>query len=268
MMKQSAVVYSYYKAYYISKAGIELWLTQIHHRGVWFNYTITTGDQIVLDNFLCKPNCSLSTILSGTSSYLSKKFWQGNTCDAPYILSGGESLIIPLFKDVYVWWVFGSFVPWIAYQNLADLFKNNEIAIENMSSPDVVTFWLLLLSGEDLHENGVFFKSWSLTTASLHTFKSDFESYMTQIEPVLTNYYGLQQLIDHGFKLYLMISNTAPVQQSFCLKTVSTPLPTVLPTDVFFLQSQATYANQKVALDASYAQPIPNFLFSTYSAYQ
>lgn len=268
MMKQSATVHSYYKAYYISKAWIELGLTQIKHRGVGFNYTIATGDAIVLDNLLCKPNCSLSTVLSGTSSFLSKKFWHGNICDAPYVLSGGESLVVPLFKDVYVWWVFDSFVPGIAYQNLANLFKNSEITIENISSPDVVTFWLLILSGEDLHENGVFFKSWSLTTTSLHTFKSDFESYMSKIDPVLTNYYGLQQLIDHWFKIYLMISNTAPVQQSFCLKTISTPLPTVLPTDVFFLQSQATYTNQKVALDAFYAQPIPNFLFSTYSAYQ
>ena len=42
MMKQSAVIHSYYKAYYLSKAGIELGLTQIKHRGIGFNYTITT----------------------------------------------------------------------------------------------------------------------------------------------------------------------------------------------------------------------------------
>lgn len=67
-----------------------------------------------------------------------------------------------------------------------------------------------------------------------------------------------------------MISNIAPIEQSLCLQTISAPLQTVsvLPTDTFFLQSQASYSHQKVALDASYAQPIPGFLFSTYTTYQ
>jgi hypothetical protein len=65
-----------------------------------------------------------------------------------------------------------------------------------------------------------------------------------------------------------MISNTAEVEQLFCLQTLSTSLETVylLPTDSFFLQSLSSFGNQNVALDASYAQPIPGFLFSTYSA--
>lgn len=65
-----------------------------------------------------------------------------------------------------------------------------------------------------------------------------------------------------------MISNTAQTQQSFCLQTISNSLETVyvLPTDTFFLQSQASYNNQSVTLDASYAQPIPGFLFGTYSS--
>jgi len=75
--------------------------------------------------------------------------------------------------------------------------------------------------------------------------------------------------MEDGFKMYLMISNTAQATQSFCLKTISTPLETsyILPTDTFFIQSQASFGNQIVALDASYAQPIPSFLFSTYSSY-
>lgn len=65
-----------------------------------------------------------------------------------------------------------------------------------------------------------------------------------------------------------MISNTAQIEQSFCLQTVSNQLEAayVLPTDTFFLQSQASFGNQHVALDASYTQPIPGFLFSAYSS--
>lgn len=270
MMKQSSVVNAYYKAYYISKGWLELGFAQIHHRGIGFDYMIATGDNIVLDNLLCQPNCSLSTLLSGTASLLSQKFWQGNTCDSPYELSGGQSLIVPLFRDTFVWWVRASFLSGIVYQNLADLFKNDKIQIINISSPDIVTFWLIILSGEDLHENGVFFRTWSLTTVSLSQFRVAFETYMAQIDPAFTNYYWSLQLIEHGFKMYLMISNTALIEQSLCLQTISAPLQLipVLPTDTFFLQSQASYADQYVALDASYAQPIPDFLFSTYSTYQ
>ena len=66
-----------------------------------------------------------------------------------------------------------------------------------------------------------------------------------------------------------MISNTAQIEQSFCLQTVASQLEVIpnLPTDTFFLQSQASFGNQHVALDASYAQPIPGFLFSAYNSY-
>ncbi len=271
MMKQSAVVNSYYKTYYLSKAWIELGLVQIKHRGIGFDYTVNTGDQIVFDNFLCEPNCSLSTNISWTASLLSKKFRQenGSGCEFPYALSGGDSLIVPLFRDMYSWWVAGTFDTWINYQNLADVFKNDKIQIQNISSPDTVTFWLLILSGEELYENGVFFRSWSLNTISLTEFRTAFETYMAGVNQNLANSYWSSQFIEDGFKMYLMISNTAQVQQSFCLQTLSNPLETVyiLPTDTFFLQSQASYGNQNVALNASYAQPIPGFLFTTYSSY-
>lgn len=70
--------------------------------------------------------------------------------------------------------------------------------------------------------------------------------------------------------MYLMISNTAQGEQSLCVQTVSAPLQavSVLSADTFFIQSQAAYNGQHVVLDASYAQPIPGFLFSTYSDYQ
>ncbi len=269
MMKQSAVVNSYYKAYYLSKAWIELGLVQISYRGIWFEYAVHTWDAIVRDNFFSGFDFRLSTTISGTASLLSKKFRQGSGCESPYVLSGGDSLIVPLFREIYSWAVAGTFDTWINYQNLADLFKRDKIQIENISSPDKVTFGLLILSGDELYENGVFFRSWSLSTSSLNEFKTAFENYMTEIDRNFVNYYGSSQLIENGFKIYFMISNTASADQSFCVQTISNPLETVdvLPTDTFFLESQASYGDQSVALDASYAQPIPSFLFSTYSNY-
>ena len=268
MMQQSAVVNAYYKTYYLSKAWIELWLSQIKHRGVGFDFTIQTWDAIIRENFFSGFIYSLSTNISGTASLLSKKFWQGSGCDSPYVLSGWESFILPLFRDTYTSSVAGSFATWIIYKNLADIFKNDKIEIQTVSSSDTVAFWLLILSGADLYENGIFFRSWSLDTLSLMNFRTAFESYIAGINQNFANNYWSPRLIENGFKIYLMISNTAQIQQSFCLHTTSTPLETayILPTDTFFLQSQASYGNQHVALDASYAQPIPSFLFSTYSS--
>ena len=107
----------------------------------------------MLDNFLCEPNCSLSTVLSGTASLLSKNFWQGSGCASPYVLSGGQSMIVPLFKDISSGTIATTFTTGIPYQNLADLFKNDKIQIINVSSPDIVTFGLLILSGENLDQN-------------------------------------------------------------------------------------------------------------------
>ena len=269
MMKQSAVVTSYYKAYYLSKAWIELWLTTIKHRGIGFEYVVHTGDALVRDNFFPGQNYTLSLAISGTASLLSQKFRQGSGCQFPYVLSGGDSLIVPLFREIYSWNVVGTFAPWIEYQNLADLFKNDKIQIQNISSPDTVNFWLLILSGENLSENWVFFRSWSLSTPSLIEFRTAFETYMGGVDQNLANRYWSPQFIADWFKIYLMISNTAQTEQSLCVKTLSSSLETVyvLPTHSFFLQSQASYAEQVVALDASYAQPIPGFLFNTYSSY-
>ena len=78
-------------------------------------------------------------------------------------------------------------------------------------------------------------------------------------------------MIDNGFKMYLLVSNNTVDPESFCVSvhaSESVPESAILPTDTFFLQSQSSFADQIVALDASYAQPIPGFLFNTYSDFQ
>ena len=109
------------------------------------------------------------------------------------------------------------------------------------------------------------------------TFKTEFETYLATIDPSmyplesqLKNDYEKPWLIDNGFKMYLLVSNSTAAPESFCVSvhaSESVPERVILPTDTFFLQSQASFADQIVALDASYAQPIPGFLFTTYSSF-
>jgi len=260
MIQQSAVVNSYYKTYYLSKAWLELGLAQIKHRGIGFNYTVNTGDQIVLDNFLCGPNCSLSASISGTASLLSKKFWQGSGCSSPYILSGGESLIVPLFRDNYIWDVVGTFTRPISGENLAAILKYGTIDFIPTWIPWKLIFGLLILSGQELHENWTYFQPGTMNGDGLTSFIKTFEKYYLPLDPTIANYYTNS---DFPHFIYLLISNNDSYEQLFCLDLGKD----ILPTDTFFIQSQASYGNQKVALDASYAQPIPGFLFNTYSSY-
>lgn len=271
MMKQAATVQSYYKTYYLAKAWVELGLAQIQHRDIGFEYTVNTGDAIIMDNFLCQPNCSITTSLSGMAALLSQKFWQETEsgCIHPYLLSGGDSLVIPLFRDKTSWTVSKTFDDQKEYENLAHLFKDTQIDFVSEFDGSV-TFGILILSGQELYDNGIFFKKWTLNSTSLADFATAFETYMAGINMQFANEYGSSQLIEKWYKMYFMISNSSTAVQSFCVKTTSdTSLvsPGQLPTDTFSLQSQASYGGQKVVLDASYVQPVPWFLFDSYSTY-
>ena len=68
-------------------------------------------------------------------------------------------MIVPLFRDNYNGNVAGSLSADKSYTNLAALFQTDKIQIKNISTPDAVTFGLLILSGEDLADNGVYFRS-------------------------------------------------------------------------------------------------------------
>ncbi len=256
MMKQSAVVHSYYTSYYLAKGGLEFWLSAISARGVGFEYAITSWSALVLDNFRTGTNLSLS--ISWTASLLSKNPRLSSGCDYPYLLSGGQSIIVPLFRDGYTGDAEGVFTQSISGQNLADAFKQDAIIFTPRGEGNMV-FGLLLLSWQELIENGSFFHTGN-RNEGLASFRQAFERYYLELDATISNRYTNG---DFAYNIYLMITNTDTSEQSFCLD-LGTAL---LPTDTFLLKSQASFWNQNVALDATYAQPIPWFLIGTYSPY-
>ena len=274
MIQQSARVFSYYKAYYIAKSWIELWLTQVATHDVGFQYLLTTGHRLIDENFVYGDTYDLAYSISGMAPLLSQNFWQSSGCTTPYRIAGGESMIIPLFRDASAWSLVDIFTQ-RSYQNLASLFKNKQISFVSEHGWDVV-YGMLILSWDQLATNGVFFRKWTLLWW-LSDFVDDFDEYLSTIDPFLypiesqlKQRYDTSWLIDNGFTLYLMISNPSQSALSFCVniqQSSQRPEVSVLPTASYFLQSIGSYDGQIVALDALYAQPIPGFLFSTYTDY-
>lgn len=101
IMYYNGVINAYYKSYYLARAGLEISLTQITERGVWFDYSIQKGDAIIKDNFSCHDNCSVSTEIFGKSAYINQNAWTETGCNEKnmFVLKRWESLMLPLFID-------------------------------------------------------------------------------------------------------------------------------------------------------------------------
>ncbi len=266
MMKSSSGITSYYKSYYLAKAGVELSLVEIKNRGIWFQTNLDGGSDFVIQNFLCGSHCKLTADIVGNSDWLSQSLESG--CVHPFVLAQKESLVIPLFKDDFAWTLAEIFTKPIHYTNLAEVFKNDQLTFQSSWFAGNVIYGVLITSGEDLASDGIFFKAWSLT--DLPAFRQQFEDYLATLQDsTLSRNYASSYLIDQWMKIYLLISNTDVSAQSFCVRVNNDPneASVYLPTSKFFITSQWSFAQQSTDLNAVYAQPIPGFLLNTYLSY-
>jgi hypothetical protein len=198
--------------------------------------------------------CDLSFSLSGTASTLSEKFWEGSGCASPFVLKTGQSLIFPLVKNVSLpgddFW----FNTATKYENLYDQLQYAHIQIIGDSTP--VVYGMLMLSGEELASDGIFFQTGSLEDWLVPFLKS-FEDHL---QDIFSEFSSLHKRT-FPYPLYLMISSLDQ-SVSFCLSS-----PEALPTQYYYLKSFGHYHEQSVWLEASYRQPIPDFLMNTYGSY-
>ena len=103
MLYYNGAVNTHYKSYYMARAGLELSLTQVQHRGVGFEYQVKPEDAIITENFTCSPQCNVETEIFSQSAYhntnprVSTGCSEGNS----FVLAPGDSLVLPLFVDAY-----------------------------------------------------------------------------------------------------------------------------------------------------------------------
>ncbi|MCX6822535.1 MAG: hypothetical protein NTX91_00870 [candidate division SR1 bacterium] len=256
MMKQSATVYNYYQSYYLAKAGVELSLAELGHRGIGFEQTFSDAS-FLSGNFICAGRCSLSVGLSGMTTHLSQQFQTQSidssvtACQFPFVVSGGQSFILPLFQDNFIGSLTDGFTTSIVYTNLYGALAAAEIQTSNLSQ---VTFGMVVLSGNDLADNGIFFQTGDIK-GGLPAFLTSFDTYFRNIS-ALTD---ISREDISPYRFFFMISNSHQEPISFCLAG-----PQALPTQQYYIQSQGTYDHQTLGLEAVYKQPIPDFLLNGY----
>lgn len=246
----------YYKSYYLSKAWLELALTEIDNVDVWFSNVISGTDTIFTRNLCPSLDCSVSMNIQGRTNFLSEKFWEdsnSNTCNNPIVLSGWESFALPLFLQSWplsdasiLWWdtkQYTSIVP-----DLSKIVVNPK---DNVFGDTKLNLSLVFQEIDDQLNN-------------LYISSEDFDSDM------IKNWPGIKSLDQYSSsKLYLMISNLNAYPVWFCLSIngiMDSRLITI-PATKFYVVSLWNYQWKYVGMQAVYAQPIPSFMFYGYDGH-
>lgn len=246
----------YYKSYYLSKAWLELALTEIDNVDVWFSNVISGTDTIFTRNLCPGLDCSVSMNIQGRTNFLSEKFWEdsnNNTCNNPIVLSGWESFALPLFlqswplSDVSIlWWdtkQYTSIVP-----VLSKIVVNPK---DNVFDDTKLNLSLVFQEIDDQLNN-------------LYISSEDFDSDMIKSWP------GIKSLDQYSSsKLYLMISNLNAYPVWFCLSIdgILDNKSVAIPATKFYVVSLWNYQWKYVGMQAIYAQPIPSFMFYWYDGH-
>lgn len=266
LLSYSDGISKYYKTYYISKWWLELALAQINNRGVWFQYTISSWNDISYSNFLFTWASSFVSDVHWVDPKISKSFDQSTWCKYPFSLSGGDSVVLPLFKDIFNWSVADSLTWKIEYRNLAFNLKYAKVKTDDMNKK--INLWIIFLSGSDIHDQWFFFKSFLLNESSISDFIKQFESYARDIfigNRSLVDYYQKDEVFqDNYMRSYLVLSN--PQNQSnvkFCISVdeqIWNLWNNVLALPYYYVKVTWKTADFLLWLDSQISQPIPSFL--------
>jgi len=255
----NGTVLSYYKSYYLARAGLELSLTQISNRGVGFEYDVNNEDTLVQENFACTPECGFASNIQWQTQYLNKSFWSETGCTAEnaFVLASGQVLMLPLFKDNYL------------LQNQADVFDEHEyqsiflqsnfvlkyksVDQKNLELTDEINLWLVT--------------SGYITVSKKYTendFNEDVIDYFLFDEPFTTK---VRDEMHFRKRLpgYLLISNPTIENKylSFCVeiqKHAGSIKNYTLPTETAYIKSVGSYGFKSIGLEAIYSHDVlPSF---------
>lgn len=242
----------YYKSYYLSKAWLELALTEIDNSDIWFSNHITWTNSIFTQNFCQNWDCSVELRVEWRWKTLSERFYESNECtgDTAFTLTAWESFALPLFfqqdwllnYDIFQW-----------------LWKNNTIYILSSLWNIKLAFPTKYPLGTTLNLSLVF--SWlqqQLDNLYIAWYPMREDTISDYNNWLIAN--GINVLQINDSKVYLMIWNANNYPVSFCFNS-----NTELPATKFYVVSLWNYQWKYVGMQAIYAQPIPSFMFYGYN---
>jgi len=252
LTQYSSSFYDYYKTYYISKAWLELSLSQAKNHWIWFEYTIDSWNTIFPWIFSCVHDCGFTTNIIWNSQYLNKAFWKWTWCDeeSAFSITWWQSIVLPLFKFSWDGKIFTE-NNWteniITNNNEYEQIKMQkcEDCNENLFQDQNFNFWIIGFSW--WLQNWLFFQ----TGNDISQF---FQKYLITIWNFLNN-----QIY------YFIISNPDNYNKSFCIYTqnsYSYRRILYLPTQSFYIKSMGKYWDKMIWLEAVYKQPLPDFLIN------
>ncbi len=265
LMEYNNIIHGYYKSYYLSKAWLEISLTQIQNNWVWFENTINTWDDIVQSNFLCK-NCNLYTSISWNSNSFSLNTRTDTWCNNPISLNTWQSFILPLFRQINLGTNYDKLINSPTYKNMADKLPN--IKLKTPSPNKEITIWIIIMSWSDILQDWIFIKTWSTNNPNIiNDFKNSFEVYWSNIPIWLSNLSNEYKKHSSLLKSFIILWNTKEFQTSinFCVDIQPTLwINEYLPTSTFYIKGIWKYWTKTISLESFLKQPIPDFLSHTY----
>lgn len=208
LMTYGNQTYNYFRAYYLAKAGTEVWLTALNNHEDWFEMSIDTGSAIISSNLLWEENKYewfnpyFTLNLSGRFEQITDDPRIGwCTKDNKIELEAWEWIMLSMFSDDTNWNL-NNVIEGISINPKYYWNTINDIAfIEGNNIGDKLTYWLFVTK---VNEN-----NWDETIEDVVVEKSGLFSILTKAK-----YY-----INPGtFRIFITIKNTSNSNVSFCLK--------------------------------------------------
>ena len=243
--------YTYYKSYYIAKAGLELALTEIDNSDVWFSHIIPVSDSIN-NNFGWNEEW-FNVSIFWRYTFLSNEFWtKTNVCNDKTALSipAKWSMTLPMFydnsSDYYTILSANS-----TYNYLANGRDKLEVTYSWEQNP-ILDIWVVFQSWDSI--------LWDYIYMTWLTFNNNFfKNYFHDFDSMYPKAW------DYKYLSYIVISNPTNDDVKFCINVWNDQNKEYAwPTTKYFISSRWQYKDKTVWLQAIYAQPLPSFFINPY----
>jgi hypothetical protein len=208
------MTFNYFRAFYLAKAGTELWLTEVYNSGDGFNHEVLSGSAIVTWNLLSgyegfEPYFNMS--ITWSFKYLTDDIRKSDECldDNKIKLKPWAGIMLSLFND--------------KTNNLNKILSDND---EDKTYKELSNIWKLSLE---------WYNNASELTFAFFTYKknNDWSEYLEDIVVnkwwTFANFLGkpnVQSLIESNLtKKYITIKNSWNQPVEFCVNMNNKPIP-------------------------------------------